>query len=102
MFSGLAELGDHLKVLSLPGVLQQRLSLALMSTQSHSQSQQQQPHIQAQPEAGQDVLAVACVIDASLSLAAAWPSVVKGYILPLLKRLNETYSSHQVSFIFFV
>jgi hypothetical protein len=68
-----------------------------MSAQSQSQQQQQPPHVQAQPEAGQDVLAVACVIDASLHLATEWTRVVTGYIFPLLKRLNEAYSGHQVS-----
>ncbi|KAG1726263.1 uncharacterized protein EDB91DRAFT_1254405 [Suillus paluster] len=75
--------------------LQQRLPLVLMSTQSQSQSQQQQPHVQAQLDAGQEVLAVACVVDASLSLATEWTRVVTGYILPILKRLNEVYNGHQ-------
>jgi hypothetical protein len=64
-----------------------------MSTQSLNQ-----PFIQAPPDAGQDVLAIVCVIDASLSLATEWTRVLTGYISPILKRLYETYSGYQVSF----
>jgi len=67
-----------------------------MSTQS--QSQQQPAHAQAQPDGGQDLLAVACVVDASLSLATEWTRIVTGYIIPMLKRLNEAYSGYQVRF----
>lgn len=59
------------------------------------QSQQQAPQVQAQSDAAQEVLAVACVIDASLSLATEWTRVLTAYIMPILKRLNETYSGHQ-------
>ena len=71
----------------------QRLSLALMSTQSLNQ-----PLTQAPPDVGQDVLAIVCVIDASLSLATEWTRVLTGYISPILQRLYETYSGYQVSF----
>ncbi|KAG2076552.1 hypothetical protein BDR04DRAFT_699839 [Suillus decipiens] len=66
-----------------------------MSNQSQSQQQASQPEGQAQSNtAGQEVLAVACVIDASLALAAEWTRVFTAYILPILKRLNEAYSGH--------
>ncbi|KAG1870716.1 hypothetical protein DFJ58DRAFT_22358 [Suillus subalutaceus] len=57
------------------------------------QSQQQVPQLEVQAQ-GQEVLAVACVIDASLALATEWTRVFTAYILPILKRLNEAYSGH--------
>lgn len=66
-----------------------------MSNQLQSQQQASQLEGQAQSNtAGQEVLAVACVIDASLALAAEWTRVFTAYILPILKRLNEAHSGH--------
>ncbi|KAG1821560.1 uncharacterized protein BJ212DRAFT_1296934 [Suillus subaureus] len=65
-----------------------------MSNQLQSQQQVSQLEVQAQANAGQEVLAVACVIDASLALATEWNRVFTAYILPILKRLNEAYSGH--------
>ncbi|KAI9001451.1 hypothetical protein BD414DRAFT_574886 [Trametes punicea] len=38
-----------------------------------------------------EVLAVACVIESSLALAAEWPQVQAEYIVPLLQRLGEVH-----------
>lgn len=65
-----------------------------MSNQLQSQQQVPQLEVQAQANPGQEVLAVACVIDASLALATEWTRVFGAYILPILKRLNEAYSGH--------
>ncbi|KAG2756836.1 hypothetical protein P692DRAFT_20790624 [Suillus brevipes Sb2] len=65
-----------------------------MSSQLQSQQQASQLEGQAQTNSGQEVLAVACVIDASLALATEWTRVLTAYILPILKRLNEAYSGH--------
>lgn len=65
-----------------------------MSSQLQSQQQVSQLEGQAQSNPGQEVLAVACVIDASLALATEWTRVFTAYILPILKRLNEAYSGH--------
>jgi mediator of RNA polymerase II transcription subunit 25 len=69
-----------------------------MSNQLQSQQQVSQLEVQAQSNPGQDVLAVACVIDASLALATEWTRVFTAYILPILKRLNEAYIGHSVRF----
>jgi len=69
-----------------------------MSNQLQSQQQVSQYEAQAQANASQEVLAVACVIDASLALATEWTRVFTAYILPILKRLNEAYSGHSVRF----
>lgn len=68
--------------------------LSPMSNQLQSQQQVSQYEAQAQANASQEVLAVACVIDASLALATEWTRVFTAYILPILKRLNEAYSGH--------
>jgi mediator of RNA polymerase II transcription subunit 25 len=73
-----------------------------MSSQLQSQQQASQLEGQAQTNSGQEVLAVACVIDASLALATEWTRVLTAYILPILKRLNEAYSGHSVRFTCFV
>ena len=36
-----------------------------------------------------EVVVVTCVIDASLALAAEWPTILADYIVPLLHRLGE-------------
>lgn len=69
-----------------------------MFNQLQSQQQVSQLEVQAQSNASQEVLAVACVIDASLALATEWTRVLTAYILPILKRLNEAYHGHNVSF----
>ncbi|KAI9059830.1 hypothetical protein FKP32DRAFT_1679522 [Trametes sanguinea] len=38
-----------------------------------------------------DVIAVACVIESSIALAAEWPQVQTEYIVPLLQRLGESH-----------
>lgn len=43
-----------------------------------------------------DLVAVACVVEASLLLASEWSRVLIEYVYPLLKRLNELHPSHQV------
>lgn len=65
-----------------------------MFNQLQSQQQVSQLEVQAQSNASQEVLAVACVIDASLALATEWTRVLTAYILPILKRLNEAYHGH--------
>ncbi|KAG1804880.1 uncharacterized protein HD556DRAFT_486865 [Suillus plorans] len=65
-----------------------------MFNQLQSQQQVSQLEVQAQSNASQEVLAVACVIDASLALATEWSRVLTAYILPILKRLNEAYHGH--------
>jgi hypothetical protein len=42
------------------------------------------------------IVAIACVVESSLTLAAEWPRVLLDYISPLLRRLNEGYPSYQV------
>jgi hypothetical protein len=42
------------------------------------------------------ILAVACVVDSSLTLAAEWSLILTEYISPLLKRLSEVYLGYQV------
>jgi hypothetical protein len=48
------------------------------------------------PEPNADLVAVACVVEASLLLASEWPRILTEYIFPLLKRLNELHPTHQV------
>lgn len=48
----------------------------------------------------QDLLAVACVVEASVTLASEWPRVLTEYIFPLLKRLNELHPAHQFRLAF--
>ncbi|OSC98501.1 hypothetical protein PYCCODRAFT_1439190 [Trametes coccinea BRFM310] len=40
-----------------------------------------------------EVIAVACVIESSLALAAEWPQVQMEYIVPLLQRLGESHQT---------
>ncbi|KAL4066797.1 hypothetical protein J3A83DRAFT_4190032 [Scleroderma citrinum] len=47
------------------------------------------------PEQGHDLVAVACVIEASITLASEWSRILVEYILPLLKRLSELYPNYQ-------
>ncbi|KAG6373305.1 hypothetical protein JVT61DRAFT_6443 [Boletus reticuloceps] len=54
----------------------------------------------AGPEPSADLVAVACVVDASLLLASEWSRVLIEYVYPLLKRLHELYPSHQFSLAF--
>ncbi|KDQ59204.1 hypothetical protein JAAARDRAFT_33941 [Jaapia argillacea MUCL 33604] len=42
-----------------------------------------------------DIVAVALVVDSSLTLAADWPFILNNYIFPLLQRLHEAYANHQ-------
>lgn len=48
------------------------------------------------PESSVDLVAVACVVEASLLLASEWSRILIEYVCPLLKRLNELHPSHQV------
>lgn len=50
----------------------------------------------AAPEQGQDLVAVACVVEGSFVLASEWPRVLTEYITPLLKRLHDLHHNHQV------
>lgn len=50
----------------------------------------------AGPEQSIDLVAVACVVEASLLLASEWSRILIEYVYPLLKRLNELHPSHQV------
>ena len=47
-------------------------------------------------EPSTDIVAVACVVEASLLIASEWTRILIEYIYPLLKRLNELHPSHQV------
>ncbi|KAI6042458.1 hypothetical protein EDC04DRAFT_2658214 [Pisolithus marmoratus] len=51
-------------------------------------------------EPGQDLLAVACVVEASIALAAEWSRILAEYIFPLLKRLHELHPTHQFRLAF--
>ncbi|KAI5998822.1 hypothetical protein EDD15DRAFT_2363680 [Pisolithus albus] len=48
----------------------------------------------------EDLLAVACVVEASVILASEWPRILAEYIFPLLKRLNELHPAHQFRLAF--
>lgn len=50
----------------------------------------------AGPESSADLVAVACVVEASLLLASEWSRILIDYVYPLLKRLNELHPAHQV------
>ncbi|KAG8213163.1 hypothetical protein J3R82DRAFT_11572 [Butyriboletus roseoflavus] len=52
------------------------------------------------PESSADLVAVACVVEASLLLASEWSRVLIEYVYPLLKRLNELHPSHQFRLAF--
>ncbi|KAI6107910.1 hypothetical protein F5141DRAFT_1005488 [Pisolithus sp. B1] len=51
-------------------------------------------------EPAQDLLAVACVVEASVTLASEWPRILTEYISPLFKRLNELHPAHQFRLAF--
>ncbi|KIO15042.1 hypothetical protein M404DRAFT_197745 [Pisolithus tinctorius Marx 270] len=51
-------------------------------------------------QAGQDFLAVACVVDTSIAVASEWPRILTEYISPLLRRLNELHPAHQFRLAF--
>ena len=46
-----------------------------------------------------DIVAVVCVLESSLTLAAEWPQVLNDYLVPLLARLGEAHASISVSVI---
>ena len=46
--------------------------------------------------AGQDLVAVALVVEGSIVVASEWTRLFAEYILPLLKRLHDLHSNHQV------
>lgn len=48
------------------------------------------------PEPSVDLVAVACVVEASLLLASEWSRILIEYVYPLLKRLSEIHPAHQV------
>ncbi|KAF8838598.1 hypothetical protein BDN67DRAFT_971308 [Paxillus ammoniavirescens] len=52
------------------------------------------------PEPNADLVAVACVVEASLLLASEWSRILTEYIFPLLKRLNELHPTHQFRLAF--
>ncbi|KIK94223.1 hypothetical protein PAXRUDRAFT_143360 [Paxillus rubicundulus Ve08.2h10] len=52
------------------------------------------------PEPNADLVAVACVVEASLPLASEWSRILIEYIIPLLKRLNELHPTHQFRLAF--
>ncbi|KAH0833161.1 hypothetical protein J3R83DRAFT_12188 [Lanmaoa asiatica] len=54
----------------------------------------------AGPESSADLVAVACVVDASLLLASEWSRILTEYVYPLLKRLSELHPSHQFRLAF--
>lgn len=54
----------------------------------------------AAPEQGQDLVAVACVVEGSFVLASEWPRVLTEYISPLLKRLHDLHHNHQFRLAF--
>ncbi|KIM64258.1 hypothetical protein SCLCIDRAFT_1213358 [Scleroderma citrinum Foug A] len=54
----------------------------------------------AAPEQGQDLVAVACVVEGSFVLASEWPRVLTEYITPLLKRLHDLHHNHQFRLAF--
>ena len=43
-----------------------------------------------------DIVCVVCVLESSLTLAAEWPQVLGDYLVPLLARLGEAYTSPPV------
>lgn len=42
-----------------------------------------------------ELVAVACVVESSLVLAAEWPRLLLEYLSPLLKRLAEAHAANQ-------
>ncbi len=46
-----------------------------------------------------DMVAVVCVLESSLTLAAEWPQVLGDYLVPLLARLGEAHTSPSVSVV---
>ena len=42
-----------------------------------------------------ELVAVACVVESSLVLAAEWPHLLREYMSPLLKRLGEVHAANQ-------
>lgn len=40
-----------------------------------------------------DIVAVACVVESSLVLAAEWRDIMTRYIVPLVQRLVETHNN---------
>ncbi|KAH7884579.1 hypothetical protein F5I97DRAFT_1929424 [Phlebopus sp. FC_14] len=54
----------------------------------------------AVPEQTNDLVAVACVVEASLLLACEWSRILGEYMVPLLKRLTELYPNHQFRLAF--
>lgn len=53
-------------------------------------------------ETSTDLVAVACVVEASLLLASEWSRVLIEYVYPLLKRLYEVHPSHQVYLVYYL
>lgn len=44
-----------------------------------------------------DLVAVACVVESSLTLATEWTRILFDYVSPMLKRLNEIHNGYQVT-----
>lgn len=49
-------------------------------------------HLPPPPSLMPEVVAVACILDSSLTLAQDWPQLFQEYVSPLLTRLHELYS----------
>lgn len=46
-----------------------------------------------------ELVAVACVVESSLVLAAEWPRLLLEYLSPLLKRLGEAHAANQSTMV---
>jgi hypothetical protein len=43
------------------------------------------------------IVALACVVESSLTLASEWRWILSEYVVPVLKRLNDIHPGYQVS-----
>lgn len=48
-----------------------------------------------------NILAVVCVVESSLTLASEWLRVLVEYVSPMLKRLHDAFTGHQVCILFY-
>jgi hypothetical protein len=48
------------------------------------------------PKTPDNIVAVVCVVESSLTLASEWSRVLVEYVSPLFKRLHDAYAGHQV------
>ncbi|KAF9243561.1 hypothetical protein BU15DRAFT_43066 [Melanogaster broomeanus] len=70
--------------------------MSLQAGQSHPDNHlKTTPTVSTGPEPNADLVAVACVVEASLILASEWSRILTEYVFPLLKRLNELHPTHQ-------